>query len=113
MVHLLNTTIIPAGPGRLVAHIESISIDEARAMLAGRWRSHVGHESTAALMSELLGVTVPMDRTPMQLPEVGEETTCLVMQVEGRPPEGKILTRSELEAIGVTWRRLTIRRVSA
>ena len=111
-LHLLNTTIIPAGPGRFFVTVESIDVEEARRLLArGPWQSHVGHDSTASLMSAALGVVVPMDRTPMSLPGEGEPTVeCLVMQVAGRPPEGRILTREELEALGVTWRYMRIDR---
>lgn len=59
--------------------------------------SAVGHASTAAIMSDLLGREVPVNRCEYRQ-EPGD--TAIVFKLRGRPPEGKILSREELEAIG-------------
>ena len=67
-LHLLNTTIIPAGADGLY-RATTITLDEARHLFAAGvnagdegWghypQSHVGHESTAALMTTALGSAV-------------------------------------------------------
>jgi hypothetical protein len=55
-------------------------------------------------MSELLGVGVPVNRQ-MFAQEVGQQ--ALVFKLNGRPPEGAVLTREELDVIGYSWKLLT------
>lgn len=59
--------------------------------------SAIGHESTAAIMTELLEFQVPMNRVPVRQ-EAGEN--ALVFRLKGRPPEGVVMTREEIDAIG-------------
>lgn len=105
VIPLLNTSIITA-EGTFEFHY--ITLDGARRILADAdgVTSHVGHDSTAAIMTELLGVDVPMSRVPFeQMP--GQE--ALVFKLNGRPPEGRILSREEIESVGYSW-GLLIRR---
>jgi hypothetical protein len=55
-------------------------------------------------MSELLGVGVPVNRQQFAQ-EV--EQLALVFKLNGRPPEGAVLTRQEIEEIGYSWKLLT------
>ncbi|HNC58634.1 MAG TPA: DUF1874 domain-containing protein [Leptospiraceae bacterium] len=48
-------------------------------------------------MSELLGVTVPVNRIEYRQ-ETGD--TAIVFKLKGRPPEGAILSKEQLEEIG-------------
>ncbi len=94
---LLNTSIITALGSYTY---DAISLDGARELVADEYVSHIGHDSTAVIMTELLGVNVPMSRVPFaQEPH----QLALVFKLNGRPPEGKILSREEIEAIGYTW----------
>ena len=70
----------------------------------GGFQSHIGHESTAVLMSTLLNVEIKMDRTPLSQ-EPGQ--LALVFKLKGRAPEGVILTIEEIEAIGYSFGLLT------
>jgi hypothetical protein len=110
-LHLLNTTIIPAGSDGLY-RATTITLDEAQRLFTAGvqagdegWGhyplSHIGHESTAALMTAALGSVIAVDRTPWD-----GSGSALVLQMAGRPPEGKILTVEEMEAAGYTWRLL-------
>lgn len=99
MIAILNTTI-SCSPG-LFADVE-VDLDTARRLASHGYRSHIGHEATAAIVSELLGVPVPFDRTPF-----GGDATALCFKLNGRAPEGRVLTREEIEAIGYTWRVLS------
>ena len=104
MIHLLNTTIIPAtAPATFVARGRTVTVEEARELVGDGFVSHIGHESTAQIFSEILGVPVPMDRRPWDASGVG-----LILQLNGRPPEGRILTREEIESIGYTLRVMVI-----
>lgn len=100
---LLNTSILTtAGTYTL----EDISLDQARQIVAdntGNLDSAVGHQSTADIMTTLLGVNVPVNRQ-MFTQEVGQQ--ALVFKLNGRPEEGKILTAAEIEAIGYKFQLL-------
>jgi hypothetical protein len=102
-VEVLNTSILTAvGSYELV----EITLDEAKALVrqpAG-FESAVGHESTAQILTTLLGVEVPMNRIFFQQ-QAGQE--ALVFKLNGRPPEGTILTAEEITAIGYSFMKLT------
>lgn len=59
--------------------IEEVTLEQARAMATDA-ESSVGHADTAAVMSSMLGFTVPANRTTVVL-ETGE--TALVGQYKG------------------------------
>lgn len=119
---LLNTSIITApGEYRMVP----VSLLEARQLLAdavsacqyghdsqedqlhgdycrqpGGFDSAVGHESTAAIMTTLLGMVVPVNR--QQFAQAAGQH-ALVFKLRGRAPEGAVLTVEEISAIGYDW----------
>lgn len=76
-------------------YIKEIDIPEAREILA-RYKdfvSAVGHQSTADLLSKLLGVKVPVNRTMVQL-KGGDK--AIVCQLFVRLQEGQVLSYEEL-----------------
>lgn len=105
-VHLLNTTIVPPGADGLWRVVE-VDISYIMHILSwlghsGAWgflHSHIGHESTAQIATELLRQRVDVDRRPWDGAGIGT-----AIQLKGRPEEGKILSREEVEAIGYTLR---------
>jgi hypothetical protein len=58
--------------------------------------SAVGHEGTAQILSQLLGVKVPVSRIQIRM-NVGDK--AVVFRVLTRLPEGKILTEEELKKL--------------
>ena len=100
---LLNTSILTtAGAYRLI----NITLDDARRIVsdhAGNLDSAIGHQSTAEIMTTLLGTEIPVNRQ-MLTQEVGQ--AALVFKLNGRPPEGKILTVEEIEEIGYKFQVL-------
>lgn len=62
--YILNSAVITA-PGSYSYQI--ITADEARQWANGGFISTVGYEETAAALSELLGVEVPVDRRTVQM----------------------------------------------
>ena len=101
-VAILNTSILTSdGEYRL----ESISLDDARyfARHSEGFISAIGHESTAAILTELLGVPVPVNR--IQFAQVPGQL-ALVFKLRGRPAEGRILSKEEIEAIGYDFKIL-------
>ncbi|BER92711.1 STIV orfB116 family protein [Atrimonas thermophila] len=63
--------------------------------------SIVGHESTAKLFSEVLGIDVPVNRVNYTF-SCGDK---LFVGVPNTPrlPEGKVLSKEELEKLGIQW----------
>jgi hypothetical protein len=85
MLHTENTAQI------LVTEIKP---EEAKKLLTiDGFISAVGHESTANLLTQILGLQVYMNRIPIKLEE---NDILIVFQLMTRIPEGKILTEEEL-----------------
>lgn len=66
--------------------------------------SAIGHEATAQILAEVLGIPVAVNRTnTKQAP--GDQ--AIVFKLRGRPLEGKILTREQVDEIGYDFGLLT------
>lgn len=98
---VLNTAIVTTdGDYR----IRTITLEEAQQLArAAEIDSAVGHESTAQILTNLLGVEVPVNR---QLFEQAVGQPALVFKLNGRPPEGQILSAEELTEVGFTFKIL-------
>lgn len=85
-----------------MVHFEEVSAREARSLVADGLESAVGHESTAALFSEALGVVVPTRRASVTLTT---GVSALVGQYTGpRLPEGATTLP---EGASIRWLRIT------
>jgi len=97
MKYLLNSMIVPVDFSALnvaTVMMRRISLDEVRKLLSdGSFVSAVGHAGTAQLLTELLGVQVPVNRIAVQL-KSGDIGIHFVLRE--RLPEGKVLSREEL-----------------
>jgi hypothetical protein len=66
--------------------------------------SAIGHESTAEILTELLGIPVAVNRTNnKQAP--GDR--AIVFKLRGRPEEGRVLMRADIDRIGYDFGLLT------
>ena len=100
-IAILNTSIVTTDG---TYTLTGITLEQARALVAeSPIDSAVGHESTAALLTTLLGVDVPTNRQ-LFAQQVGQ--TALVCKLNGRPPEGKVLALEDLETIGYSFKIL-------
>ncbi|MGQ9896721.1 MAG: STIV orfB116 family protein [Acidobacteriota bacterium] len=96
----LNASILTAYG---VYRYELVTLDRARQIIAEfrqsgcNLYSAVGHRSTAALMTRLLGVDIPFNRVAVEQ-LVGE--SAIVLCLNCRPPEGMVLSLADIEAIG-------------
>ena len=78
--------------------IEKITAEEVKNIIQfhGKFQSAIGHLSTANVLSELLGIEVPHNRTEIKL-EKGD--VLIVFQVKARLEEGKVLSKEEILAL--------------
>ena len=100
---ILNTSIITSEG---VFSLRDISLEEARKLAItnrDNLLSAVGHQSTADILTTLLGVEIKMNRINF-VQEQHQE--ALVFKLLGRPKEGKLLTLSEIEEIGYKFQML-------
>jgi hypothetical protein len=82
--------------GRTI-RVRPISLEEVREVLKSTsFTSAVGHPSTAAVMSTLLGVEVPPNRVSITL---GVGDVLIVFQLQVRLEEGKILSSDEVATL--------------
>jgi len=89
-VNMLATNVI-------TLRFRRISLDLVKEMVkGGNYLSVVGHEGTAILLSNLLGVEVPVNRTNYVF---NPADVLLVFTVPFRLPEGRTLTYEEVKKI--------------
>jgi hypothetical protein len=99
-MYLLSTGFVPVDLEKLkkVVIVQRIvSVNEAKQLLANGFVSAVGHQSTAQLMSVILNMPVSYNRIQIFL-EPGDQAICFILKA--RPPEGRVLSREEIEQIG-------------
>jgi hypothetical protein len=99
---ILNTSILTSD-GQYV--METITLDQAKQLVkdADSIDSAVGHVSTAEILTTLLDINIDVNR---QMFEQQVNQTALVFKLNGRPPEGVVLSRDEIEAIGYSFKTL-------
>ena len=81
--------------------ITKIDKDSARAIIRKAIEEHnfesvIGHEATAKLLSQLLGINIEANRKAIK---VKENDTIIVCQIKERLPEGKILSLEEIKKL--------------
>ena len=98
---ILNSSILTTTG---IFELKDVSLQEAQRLVKeNEILSAVGHQSTAEILTTLLGTEVPMNRIMFEQ-EQGQ--MALVFKLLGRPEEGKILTQEEIEAIGYKFQIL-------
>jgi len=98
-LYILNSLIIPIHDSlsKAVILMQKITKEQAANVIQNTpFVSAVGHESTAQLLTSLLGVTIPMNRIAISLKD-GDMAIHFVLKE--RLPEGKVLTLDELQKL--------------
>ncbi len=93
----MNTLIVPINFDKhkhAEVEMEKISTTEACRILKEGFTSAIGHEGTAKLIESLCGIEVPVERRTVFFEEGDEGIHFFLKQ---RLPEGKILSKEELE----------------
>lgn len=98
-IALLNGTIATTDG---IYAIRGIEVEQIKALIAKYgFISAIGHEATAELVSEVLGIKVPYNRIAFTQ-EVSQK--AVVFKLNERPPEGVILDRKAIEEIGFSFK---------
>ena len=98
---ILNTSILTSEG---TFSLKSIALSDAQKLTQENdILSAVGHQSTAEILTELLGIEILVNRIQFEQEE-GQQV--LVFKLNGRPPEGKIFTREDIETIGYKFQLL-------
>lgn len=102
MKYVFNTTIVVNNG---TYKLSDIPVEKAREILAdNNFVSAIGHESTANIISTVLGINVPMNRVNASFDNVGDLAVCF--KLNSRPKEGSILSYEDLVEIGFSWKLL-------
>ena len=85
----------------VVIKVQKISEEMVKEILSKQdFVSAIGHESTAKLITEILGIQVPANRIQIK---VKKGDKIVVLQLLQRLPEGKVLNEQELQQIPKQW----------
>ena len=102
MITLLNTSILTNYGVYLYA---PLTLENAKKEIHNNeWQSAIGHQSTAEILSDLLGIECPVNRIQYKQ---GPSDTAIVFKLNGRVEEGRILSRDEIEEIGYQFGELS------
>jgi hypothetical protein len=98
-VYLLNSLIVPVDftkQASVWVRMRRADVDEVRQLLRQGFVSAIGHESTATLLSQLLGISVPMNRIAVSAVP-GDVLVHFALKT--RLPEGRVLSEEELRQL--------------
>lgn len=101
MITILNTSILTTYG---LFEYCPLSLEEAKTFVSTGFQSAIGHQSTAEILTELLGIEIPVNRIEYRQ-QAGD--SAIIFKLNGRPPEGAILSKEDLERIGFEFGLLT------
>lgn len=99
-IYIMNSLICLPDSNRGVFEVREISREDAILLLQSTVNtvvSAVGHEATAQVLTELLGIPVTTNRIEVKF-RPGD--AAIVLKLNGRLPEGKVISSQEMEKIG-------------
>jgi hypothetical protein len=96
LANAFSLSMLPMSSAETILRVKEVGIEEVKELLAGGYESAIGHESTAAFLTKLLGVEVKADRRQIT---IDTNTVLIVFQLMSRLPEGKVLNEQEMAEI--------------
>jgi hypothetical protein len=97
-VYLLNSLVVPVDlttPKKIV--MRRAGLTEVKKLLVPEFVSAIGHEGTAKLLTEILG-GFPVDVNRISIKAVSGDV-LIHFSLKQRLPEGKVLSKEELEKL--------------
>lgn len=105
-VVILNTTILTTD-GEF--SLKTISLEDAKDIIKDKEIiSAVGHQATSDVLTDLLGVEIPVNRINFEQ-QAGQKAICF--KLKGRAPEGKTLSVQEMTDMGYEFKLLEMKKV--
>jgi hypothetical protein len=96
LANAFSLSMLPMSSAETILRVKEVGIEEVKELLAGGFESAIGHESTAAFLTKLLGIEVKAERKQIT---IDTNTVLVVFQLLSRLPEGRVLTEEELRAV--------------
>jgi len=94
MLYLANAfSIGMLDSANAIIKVSEAEVEKIRSLMKNNFTSAVGHQSTSEILSKLLNVTVPMNRSPIK---IKEGDTLVIFQLLTRLEEGRVLTADEI-----------------
>ncbi len=90
-LNMLNLN--PEVPAPVRLFVSPISLKQVKSLLELGFESAVGHQATAEILSTLLGIEVPANRTAIKL---NSGDVLIVFQLGIRLAEGQVLSKEEV-----------------
>jgi len=100
MFYVSNAFSLGMLSGNSVIKVVELTNDQAISLLKGDFQSAVGHQATVDFIKGLTGIDVPVNRVSLSL-KPGDQ--LLVLQLQSRLPEGKVLSEDEMKQIPYKW----------
>jgi len=104
LANAFSLGMLPSEP-LVTLTVEEISVERTKEELSKGFTSVIGHPDTAKLLTELLDVNVPANRIAIKL---NHGDSVIVFQLLTRLPEGKVLTKEELEKLPYKFYKVTL-----
>ena len=96
LANAFSLSMLPMSSAETILRVKEVGIEEVKELLAGGFESAIGHESTAAFLTKLLGVEVKAERKQIT---IDANTVLVVFQLLSRLPEGRVLTEEEIASV--------------
>jgi uncharacterized protein YbcI len=101
MLYLSNAFSLNMLSSNATLKVSEVADEKVKELLSSdEFTSAVGHQSTADIMKDLIGVEVPANRVAIKL-QKGD--AILIFQLLVRIEEGKILSKEELQKLPRKW----------
>ncbi|HOQ51904.1 MAG TPA: DUF1874 domain-containing protein [Candidatus Atribacteria bacterium] len=101
LANAFSLKMLEKDASRTTIDVFPVTIKEVKELLTTPFISIIGHEGTAQLFTELLGVYVEVNRVSYEMKN--GDTLVVGLPSGGRLPEGKVLSKEELEALQLDW----------